>query len=100
MEYRARKQAVACRIHRLLTRAVLHRSPNQDGNGRAARLLEKWFLAKYLGRPAWQIPSEQYDKEHLAEYYRNLKIGLNYYTLNYDLCIPYLTMLVKALVRC
>ncbi|MFN7944512.1 MAG: Fic family protein [Blastocatellia bacterium] len=83
----------------LLHLVFVHIHPFQDGNGRAARLLEKWFLAKYLGRAAWQIPSEQYYKEHLAEYYRNIKIGLNYYTLNYELCVPFLTMLMKSLVR-
>jgi len=57
-------------------------------DGRAARLLEKWFLSSYLGRRAWQIPSEQHYKEHRAAYYKNIKIGLNYYELNYDLCVP------------
>jgi Fic family protein len=74
-----------------------HIHPFQDGNGRAARLLEKWLLSSYLGKRAWQIPSEQYYKEHRAEYYKNIKIGLNYYDLNYDLCVPFLTMLVKCL---
>jgi len=69
----------------------------QDGNGRAARLLEKWFLASYLGKRDWQIPSEQCYKEHRAEYYENIKIGLNYYELNYYLSVPFLTMSVKSL---
>jgi Fic family protein len=80
----------------LLHLVFVHIHPFQDGNGRAARLLEKWFLASYLGKRAWQIPSEQYYKEHRAEYYKNIKIGLNYYDLNYDLCVPFLTMLVKS----
>jgi Fic family protein len=75
----------------------VHIHPFHDGNGRAARLLEKWFLASYLGKRAWQIPSEQYYKEHRREYYKNIKIGLNYYELNYDLCLPFLTMLMKCL---
>ncbi|HZS09656.1 MAG TPA: Fic family protein [Blastocatellia bacterium] len=83
----------------LLHLVFVHIHPFQDGNGRAARLLEKWFLARHLGKTAWQIPSEQYYKEHLPEYYRNIKIGLNYHTLNYDLCVPFLTMLAKSLVR-
>jgi len=29
-------------------------------DGRVARPLEKWFLSIYLGKRAWQIPSEQY----------------------------------------
>lgn len=81
----------------LLHLVFVHIHPFQDGNGRAARLLEKWFLSSYLGTRAWQIPSEQYYKEHLAEYYKNIKIGLNYHDLKYDLCVPFLTMLVKCL---
>ncbi|MGH9803109.1 MAG: Fic family protein [Blastocatellia bacterium] len=70
--------------------------PFQDGNGRAARLLEKWFLAAHLGNKAWQIPAERFYAEHRAEYYRNLKIGLNYYTLDYQRCVPFLAMLPKT----
>lgn len=81
----------------LLHLVFVHIHPFQDGNGRAARLLEKWFLSSYLGKRAWQIPSEQYYKEHRAEYYKNIKIGLNYYDLNYDLYVPFLTMIVKCL---
>lgn len=83
----------------LLHLVFVHIHPFQDGNGRAARLLEKWFLSSQLGRRAWQIPSEQYYKEHRAEYYKNIKIGLNYYDLNYDLCVPFLTMPVNCLPR-
>jgi len=75
-----------------------HVHPFMDGNGRAARLLEKWFLADKLGREAWHIPSEQYYKENVADYYRNIKLGLNFYTLDYGRCVPFLTMLVKSLV--
>jgi len=74
-----------------------HIHPFQDGNGRAARLLEKWFLATHLGAKAWQIPAEQYYKENRHDYYRNIKLGENYYFLNYDQCIPFLTMLPRAL---
>jgi Fic family protein len=83
----------------LLHLVFVHIHAFQVGNGRAARLLEKWFLASYLGKRAWQIPSEQCYKEHRAEYYKNIKIGLNYYDLNYDLCLPFLTILVNSLRR-
>ncbi len=82
----------------LIHLVFIHIHPFMDGNGRAARLLEKWFLATHLGREAWHIQSEFYYREHLAAYYKNIKIGLNYYTLDYDRCIPFLTMLVKAIV--
>lgn len=81
----------------LLHLVFVHIHPFMDGNGRAARLLEKWFLASHLGREAWHVPSEAYYKDHLADYYKNIKIGLNYYTLNYDRCVPFLTMLPKSL---
>jgi Fic family protein len=75
----------------------VHIHPFQDGNGRAGRLLEKWFLATHLGAKAWQIPAEQYYKENRPEYYRNIKLGENYYFLDYDQCVPFLTMLPRAL---
>ncbi len=34
--------------------------PFMDGNGRAARLLEKWFLAAKLGNAAWFLESEKF----------------------------------------
>jgi len=36
-------------------------------------------------------------KENRPEYYKNLKVGENYYFLNYDRCVPFLTMLPRAL---
>jgi len=81
----------------LIHLVFVHIHPFQDGNGRAARLLEKWFLATQLGAKAWKIPSEQYYKENRPEYYKNIKVGENYYFLNYDLCVPFLTMLPRAL---
>ena len=74
-----------------------HIHPFRDGNGRAARLLEKWFLTKKLGDQYWKIPSEKYYKEKQARYYDNLNLGVNYYELNYDTCIPFLLMLPDCL---
>jgi len=82
----------------LLHLMFVHIHPFMDGNGRAARLLEKWFLATHLGREAWHIPSEWYYKENRAAYYENIKLGLNFYTLDYHRCLPFLTMLVKSLI--
>lgn len=73
--------------------------PFEDGNGRMARLLEKWFLAEKIGEPAWFIPSERYYYEHLSEYYRNVHIGQDYESLNYSRCLPLLQMLPAALRR-
>lgn len=71
--------------------------PFMDGNGRMARLLEKWLLAKLLGEKAWLIESERYYKEHLADYYKNINLGVNYYELDYSRSVPFLLMLPAAL---
>lgn len=71
--------------------------PFMDGNGRAGRLLEKWFLASKIGATAWAIPSEQYYATNRASYYEYIHIGPNYYTLKLERCIPFLLMLPKAM---
>lgn len=77
----------------------VHIHPFADGNGRSARLLEKWFLATKLGKEYWKISSEYYYKENRNEYYKNLNLWVNYYELDYDRCIPFLLMLSKSLSR-
>lgn len=71
----------------------VHIHPFRDGNGRAARLLEKWFLTENLGDQYWKIPSEKYYKDNQEKYYANINLGVNYYELNYANCIPFLLML-------
>jgi len=71
--------------------------PFMDGNGRAGRLLEKWFLSEKLGKMAWSIQSEKYYALHKAEYYQKIHIGFNYYALKMENCVPFLLMLPKAL---
>lgn len=75
----------------------VHIHPFIDGNGRAARLLEKWFLSEKLGSKFWEIPSEKYYKENQKEYYDNLNLGVNFYELNYDRCLSFLLMLPNSL---
>ncbi|OOG70558.1 Fic family protein [Algoriphagus sp. A40] len=72
--------------------------PFADGNGRTARLLEKWFLSNKLGEKAWFIPSEYFYFTHLGDYYQNLgRVGLFYEKLDYSQAIPFLIMLPKAI---
>jgi Fic family protein len=71
--------------------------PWSDGNGRSARLLEKWFLAEKLGAKAWFLQSEKYYYENHQEYYHNIrKIGLEYKDLNYAQALDFLLMLPAA----
>ena len=73
--------------------------PFVDGNGRATRLLEKWFLARKLGDRAWFITSEKNYWDNRPAYYKNLQIGVNYYEINYQKSIPFLLMLPDALKK-
>lgn len=72
--------------------------PFEDGNGRAGRLLEKWFLARMLGQKAWYVQSELYYYQHVKTYYQNLhRLGVFYQQLNYAEALPFLLMLAKSL---
>lgn len=73
--------------------------PFSDGNGRLARLLEKWFLAKKLGENVWYIPSEKYYYQELNNYHKNLaRLGMFYEELDYKKSILFLLMLPQALI--
>jgi Fic family protein len=67
------------------------------GNGIAARLLEKWFLAQKIGSVAWQIPSEKLYQNRRKSYYRNIMLGKDYQKIDYGLTLPFLLMLPRAL---
>jgi Fic family protein len=72
--------------------------PFDDGNGRTARLLEKWFLAQKLGDKAWFVPSEKYYYSQHQIYYANIRLlGLEYEQLDYSNALPFLVMLPGAL---
>jgi Fic family protein len=75
--------------------AMIH--PFTDGNGRMARLTEKWFLAAKLGEAAWSLNTEKYYWDNRAAYYRNISLGYNYYALKWERCVPFLLMLPEAL---
>lgn len=73
--------------------------PFEDGNGRAGRLLEKWFLAQILGEKAWYLQSELNYYKNVNNYYRNLnRLGIFYEELDYTKALPFLLMLPSSLV--
>lgn len=74
--------------------------PFEDGNGRAGRLLEKWFLAQILGEKAWYLQSELNYYKNVNNYYKNLnRLGMFYEQLNYAEAMPFLLMLPNAVVN-
>ncbi len=74
-----------------------HIHPFRDGNGRAARLIEKWFITEKLGRDFWKMSSEEYYKKNQTRYYETINLGVNYYELNYNNCLGFLEMLPNCL---
>ena len=72
--------------------------PFNDGNGRTARLLEKWFLAQKLGNRVWFIESEKMYYNQLNAYYKNIRLlGLEYADLDYKQSLSFLLMLPTSL---
>lgn len=74
--------------------------PFEDGNGRAGRLLEKWFLAQMIGEKSWFIQSELFYYNNINNYYRNLnRLGIFYEQLDYSKSLPFLLMLPMSLIK-
>lgn len=72
--------------------------PFNDGNGRAGRLLEKWFLAERLDEKAWYIKSEKYYYHHVNDYYKNLnRLGMFYEKIDYARADLFLQMLPHSI---
>lgn len=72
--------------------------PMNDGNGRLARLLEKWFISEKLGEKAWFLQSEKMYYQNHQNYYQNIRqLGLEYEILNWEKCLPFLLMLPKSI---
>lgn len=72
--------------------------PFQDGNGRTARLLEKWFLIEKLGDKATSVQLEKNYYKNLDSYYKNIKqLGIEYDKLDYSKCLDFLLMTVTGL---
>jgi len=74
--------------------------PFEDGNGRAARLLEKWFISEKLGKKTWFLQSELNYYDHVNDYYKNLnRLGMFYDELDYSKALPFLLMLPNSLSK-
>ncbi len=72
--------------------------PFDDGNGRSARLIEKWFLSEKLGEKAWLIQSEKNYYINHQTYYKNIRLmGMEYQELDYTNALPFLLMLPYSL---
>ncbi len=72
--------------------------PFQDGNGRAARLIEKWFLIEQINDKATAVQLEKNYFKNLERYYSNIKkIGIEYETLDYSKALDFLVMTAKGL---
>jgi Fic family protein len=72
--------------------------PFQDGNGRTARLIEKWFLADIIGWKASLVQLEKNYFKRLKEYYSNIrKLGLEYEDLDYSKCLDFLLMTITVI---
>lgn len=72
--------------------------PFQDGNGRTARLIEKWFLYEKLGEKATSVQLEKNYYLNLEEYYFNIKVlGLEYEELDYSRALSFLLMSIQGL---
>lgn len=72
--------------------------PFQDGNGRTARLIEKWFLIQKIGSKATSVKLEKNYYTHLLDYYSNIrKLGLEYEELDYNKSLDFLLMTVLSI---
>lgn len=71
--------------------------PWNDGNGRSARLCEKWFLAQKLGKKAWFVESEKMYYRHHPSYYQAIRLlDPEYPILQFERALPFLLMLPGA----
>lgn len=71
--------------------------PFADGNGRIARLCEKWFLAAKLGSYMVFLPSEEYYFQERSRYYSALRLGINYWEVDFSSSMKFLKLLPQAL---
>jgi Fic family protein len=74
--------------------------PFEDGNGRAGRLLEKWFISEKLGKKTWFLQSELNYYNNVNDYYKNLnRLGMFYDQIDYSKAMPFLLMLANSIEK-
>ena len=78
-----------------ITFVLIH--PFSDGNGRVARLLEKWFLAQHLDSTMFYLPTEQWYFTNRTMYYDALKLGVNYWEVDFGKASIFLSLLSRVL---
>jgi Fic family protein len=72
--------------------------PFQDGNGRTARLMEKWFLIEKIGQLATSVQLEKNYYNKIKNYYSKIKkLGLEYEDLDYSKNLDFLLMTVNGI---
>jgi len=72
--------------------------PFQDGNGRTARLMEKWFLIEKIGQIATSVQLEKNYYNKIKSYYSNIKkLGLEYEDLDYSKSLDFLLMTANGI---
>ena len=74
--------------------------PLQDGNGRTARLIEKWFLREQLGKNITALELEKNYYLNKQKYYDNIRaVGLEYDYLDYSKSLNFLLMTIQSLKK-
>jgi Fic family protein len=80
--------------------AILAIHPFTDGNGRLARMMERWFVAQQWGRFAWHIQNDRHIYSNRIEYIDRLAaMGRTFDELNWNKSIPVLRMLPDAIAE-
>lgn len=79
-------------IHLMI--ALIH--PFADGNGRTARLCEKWYVMQALGKHMFALQSEEQYWKQRPKYYASLKLGVNYWETDMSLAFPFFGLLPDA----